>query len=96
MDVKTAQAAGFFAVPPQVALAALFGMNGLVRVRTILLRFQVAKRGPQETAKDSALQHPDVVLVYQAPDQPCFVIPLELNAGSLYGDLVIAWIDSTP
>ena len=71
-------------------------MNGLVRVRTILLRFQVASRAPEETEIDSFFQHPDVALVYQAPDRPRVIIPVKLNDGSLYGDLVIAQVDSTP
>jgi hypothetical protein len=36
------------------------------------------------------------VLVYQAPDWPCFIKALELNGGSIYGDLVIAQGKSTP
>jgi hypothetical protein len=45
---------------------------------------------------DSFFRGQPVALVYQAPDQPCFVIVVEMNHGSLYGDLVIARIDSTP
>jgi hypothetical protein len=36
------------------------------------------------------------MLVYQDPDWPCFLNALELNAGSIYGDLVIAQAKSTP
>jgi len=36
------------------------------------------------------------VLVYQATDWPCIINALELNRGSIYGDLVIAQAKSTP
>jgi hypothetical protein len=35
-------------------------------------------------------------LVYQAPDWPCFINTIALNAGSIYGELVIAQAKSTP
>jgi hypothetical protein len=35
-------------------------------------------------------------LVYQAPDWPCFINAIALNAGSIYGELVIAQAKSTP
>jgi hypothetical protein len=35
-------------------------------------------------------------LVYQGPDWPCFLNALELNAGSIDGDLVIAQAKPTP
>src|SRR5262249_40450675 len=70
---KTGQgsgAAGSFTVSPGAVSAALWSMNGLVRVTTILLRFQVAKLSPEGKSLGSFLQHPDVALVYQTPDQP--------------------------
>jgi hypothetical protein len=35
-------------------------------------------------------------LVYQAPDWPCFINAIALNAGSIDGELVIAQAKSTP
>jgi hypothetical protein len=35
-------------------------------------------------------------LVYQVSDWPCYIKGLELNSGSIYGDLVIAQVKSTP
>jgi hypothetical protein len=36
------------------------------------------------------------MLVYQAPDWPCFINAVALNRGSIYGELVIALAYSTP
>lgn len=36
------------------------------------------------------------MLVYQASDCPSFINAVALNAGSIYGDLVIAQVKSTP
>lgn len=37
-----------------------------------------------------------MALVYQAADWPCYIKGLELNPSSIYGDLVIAQVKSTP
>jgi hypothetical protein len=45
---------------------------------------------------DSVLSWWIDALVYQAADWPWFIKALELNHGSIYGDLVIAPGKSTP
>lgn len=37
-----------------------------------------------------------IALAYQATDWACFIKGLALNAGSIYGELVIAQAKSTP
>jgi hypothetical protein len=46
--------------------------------------------------RDSLLCWRTEGLVYQAPDWPWFIKAVELNARSIYGDLVIAQAKSTP
>jgi hypothetical protein len=51
---------------------------------------------PQEVNNCSVFARHAAALVYQGPDWPCFIKAIELNAGSIYGDLVIAQGKSTP
>ena len=46
--------------------------------------------------QNSVLSRHTIALVYQARDWPCIIKALVLNAGSIYGDLVIAQAISTP
>ena len=71
-------------------------LDDMVRLDAFQQQFQRATVPAERLNLDSILRWRTGALVYQAPDWPCYINALELNRGSIYGDLVIARAESTP
>jgi hypothetical protein len=71
-------------------------LDGMVLLEVFQQQFQRPLPISEKVNFDSLLRCCAKALVCQAPDWPWFIKALELNARSIYGDLVIAQAKSTP